>query len=336
MSHLCVLSAVPEVVSREPRFQSLFQRAVLTTGPAFSWPEWLESELRLPLLPAAAWMHLPGEVSTIAANDGDLRAEAVAKVVPVDHTSLLIAEPIHLRVERDGLVMTPLAEEDAITTREATQWVATLNQYFRDQGWRFTVLSATRWLVVAPRPLTVTTTAAARLPGQQVFEHVPTGQDARVLRQIMNEVQMLFHEHSLNGQRQGAGQLPVSGIWFWGHAALPPPRILTARTLVGRDPIATGMAMWGGANWSPDWPDRGPLRKDVLLMDTLAPSATAALRSALQAVDDGEFERLTWVSPRLSGTQVWHWQRRSRLFFWRTTPLPQHDPQVLSALPQSG
>ncbi len=52
--------------------------------------------------------------------------------------------------------------------------------------------------------------------GRNVHDYMPAGRDGARIRSLMNEVQMLLHEHPVNQRRERAGQLPVNGWWIWG------------------------------------------------------------------------------------------------------------------------
>ena len=51
-----------------------------------------------------------------------------------------------------------------------------------------------------------------------------TGADyTSVVRMLLNEVQVLLHQHPLNAARQTRGLPPVNSVWFWGAGRLPAP-----------------------------------------------------------------------------------------------------------------
>jgi hypothetical protein len=52
----------------------------------------------------------------------------------------------------------------------------------------------------------------------------PRGQDAKGLMGMVNEAQMLLHDHPVNQTREDSGRLPVNGLWLWGGGILPAMR----------------------------------------------------------------------------------------------------------------
>jgi len=49
-----------------------------------------------------------------------------------------------------------------------------------------------------------------------VHDFMPAGRDGARIRSLMNEIQMLLHEHPVNQGRERARLLPVNGWWLWG------------------------------------------------------------------------------------------------------------------------
>jgi hypothetical protein len=70
----------------------------------------------------------------------------------------------------------------------------------------------------APNLLTVPLSLAV---GRNIEATQPHGADARRFRAVLNELQMLLHEHPLNLAREARGALPVTSLWLWGGGHLP-------------------------------------------------------------------------------------------------------------------
>jgi hypothetical protein len=54
--------------------------------------------------------------------------------------------------------------------------------------------------------------------GQNLVAWMPEGPGARACRKLQNEIQMLWHEHPVNLQRQQRGLKPINAFWLWGGA----------------------------------------------------------------------------------------------------------------------
>lgn len=154
----------------------------------------------------------------------------------------LRADPVNLRVERDQLVLDPLAAA-TLSHDSAAELVATLNAHFAADGVRFSTLGSRRWYVEtdrAPDVLLPTLSAAA---GRNVDEMRAQGPDAMAWQRIGNEVQMLLHDHAVNALRESHGEAAINSVWFWGAGVLPARIEWPFVQTWSNDPIARGMAL---------------------------------------------------------------------------------------------
>lgn len=82
--------------------------------------------------------------------------------------------------------------------------------------------SGSEWYLWCERELKINTFSLRNLSHSRLFNLMPQGADASVLRRLMTELQMLLHDHPVNQQRQRQGLLPVNALWFYGHAPVKP------------------------------------------------------------------------------------------------------------------
>ena len=136
----------------------------------------------------------------------------------------LRADPIHLRVDRDRLIAAEL-DPSSVRMEEAEALVATLNQHFSVDGLRFDASNPARWYVRASAPARMQTASIATVQGQSVEACMPSGPDAQAWRSVMNQAQMLLHEHAVNQVRETRGELAINSIWFWGGGRLVQPAL---------------------------------------------------------------------------------------------------------------
>ena len=57
--------------------------------------------------------------------------------------------------------------------------------------------------------------------GDDMLQHLPQGDNERQWRHLLNEAQVILHNHPINAQRVAQGQMPVTSLWFWGAGTLP-------------------------------------------------------------------------------------------------------------------
>jgi hypothetical protein len=153
----------------------------------------------------------------------------------------LRADPVHLRADRDALVLSELRPMD-LTTDGAEGLVDALNTYFGPDGLRFATAAPTRWYVELPAAPEIRTWPTHAVAGRSVDAFLPQGSDALAWHRRFNEIQMLFHSHPENEAREAAGRPTVNSVWFWGGGRLPAGVHGRFSHVWSDDPLARGLA----------------------------------------------------------------------------------------------
>src|SRR6266436_927678 len=115
------------------------------------------------------------------------------------------ADPVHLRVGRDSLVLADGAAFQ-VSRAESEALVETLNRHF-GQTMLFYPMRPARWYVRLEKAPDMQTTPAAAARGLAIDETLPSGPDAMRFHALMNEAQMLLHEHPVNALPKDAGSV---------------------------------------------------------------------------------------------------------------------------------
>ena len=147
---------------------------------------------------------------------------------------VLHADPVHLRPDRDRLVL--FAGPDFAPDRaEADALVDLFNQHFGADGLRLEAPTPARWYLLSERPHDLVTQTLATVLGRPIAGQLPRGPEARHWARLLNEVQMLFHHSEVNQRREAAGMPTLNGLWLWGGGCLlaPSSPSLGASSLVG-------------------------------------------------------------------------------------------------------
>ncbi len=131
----------------------------------------------------------------------------------------LRADPVHLRVMRDRIV---LAGDDTfeLTQTESDALATTIGQHFGTDRSPMP-RHPKRWYLRLDRAPRLNTCARSVAAGRDIEPLLPQGADATSFRAWLNEVQMLLHDHPVNLARETRGELPVNALWLWGGGCLP-------------------------------------------------------------------------------------------------------------------
>ncbi|MEJ2174241.1 MAG: hypothetical protein P8Y76_04885, partial [bacterium] len=79
----------------------------------------------------------------------------------------------------------------------------------------------------------------------------PDTEDAKRAHTLVNELQMLLHEHPVNVAREARGEPAVNSVWFWGAGALPSRVQGRWRSVSSNEPLAQGLARLSSARGLP-------------------------------------------------------------------------------------
>jgi hypothetical protein len=152
------------------------------------------------------------------------------------------ADPAHLRLNRDQLVLVPAAAFE-IKAAEAESLAETLNKHFSGQL-TFFPLSAERWCVRLEGSSAegLRTETPAEVAGKDINRHLPTGGGSKRWHSLLNEIQMLLHEHPVNEARESRGEPVVNSVWLWGAGRLPGDSSAAYQSVTADDPVAQGYA----------------------------------------------------------------------------------------------
>jgi len=215
---------------RLPALESLLARSRRTTEESMSLERWLANkfdEYDADEIPAGAL-----SVAALGGEAGD--------------ATWMRADPAHLRLNRDQLVLVP-AIAFGLQAAEAELLAETLNKHFTGQL-TFFPLSAERWCVrlddLAAKGLRTET--PAEVAGKDINRHLPSGEGSKRWHALLNEIQMVLHEHPVNEARETRGEPVVNSVWLWGAGRLPKDAAAAFQSVTGDDPVARGYAKAAG------------------------------------------------------------------------------------------
>lgn len=202
------------------------------------------------------------------------------------------ADPVHLQAGNESILLSGIPGAGP-SPAEARALAETLNRHF---GGSLQVhpLAPGRWYVRVEPAVEAQTTAPAAAQGREIQAHLPSGRDAMRLRSLMNETQMLLHEHAVNAAREARGEPALNSLWFWGGGTVEPAAAVRPfSTVIAADPLARGLALAAGIPVRP-LPENAQRMLAALKEESAALAVLSAPRSpeAFAAMERDWFEPL--------------------------------------------
>ena len=134
--------------------------------------------------------------------------------------------PVHLHLGTEQVSLTDPAELqlDEPDSRELLEAVRSL---FETEAFGLHWVAAQQWLATQALFDGLATASLDRVIGRNVDRWLPDQPQARLLRRLQNEVQMLLYTHPLNDRREAAGKPSVNSFWCSGCGRAPRPLTTT-------------------------------------------------------------------------------------------------------------
>jgi hypothetical protein len=138
--------------------------------------------------------------------------------------------PVHWEVGADGV---RLLDPAALALDDAGSHAIfeLLQPLFEAEGALLLYGAPTRWYLAHESLRALRCASLDRVIGRNIEAWLPSGPQARLMRRLQNEAQMLLHEHGVNEWREAHGLWPINSFWLSG-CGLPqgvrthePPRV---------------------------------------------------------------------------------------------------------------
>jgi hypothetical protein len=100
--------------------------------------------------------------------------------------------------------------------------LAAVGDLFTSEGFQLRWGAPERWYLSHDSLAGLPTASLDRVIGRNVDRWLPAGAQARLLRRLQNEVQMLLYTHPINAAREGRGQPAVNSFWLSGCGVAQP------------------------------------------------------------------------------------------------------------------
>jgi len=205
--------------------------------------------------------------------------------------------PVYWQVGTDQVQLfdpQSLALDDA-TSREMFEAVRPL---FEGEGFALAYGAPLRWYAAHESLVELPTASLDRVIGRNIDRWLPAAPEARLIRRLQSEAQMLLYSHPLNDEREAHRELPVNSFWLSGCGVRQPSSQPPELRVDERLRAAALAEDWGA--WVEAWHaiDAGPLLQ-LREAAERGQAVTLSLCGERNAVELGLARRSLWQ--RMSG-----------------------------------
>lgn len=123
----------------------------------------------------------------------------------------------------------------------------TLRPVFDEAGMELLVSAPDHWHLRLPADTALPEIVAPEQAlGEDLSQHLPAGEQGRRWRVLLNDVQVMLHQHPLHAARAAQGLPPVNSLWLWGGGRLPEPAASSLAGVVSDDLLLRALASRAG------------------------------------------------------------------------------------------
>lgn len=266
--------------------------------------------------------HLAGLAAYFDADGAMLPAGALTRqwyAHDAGDATWLAADPAWVQPDMNGVRLMACGQL-GLTMDEAQAFAQAVWPALHDAGLQLELSAPDHWHLRLPPDL-----PAPALPtpeqalGEDLCQHLPQGESGRRWRVLLNDIQVLLHQHPLNTQRRARGLSPVNSLWLWGAGRLPASVRSPLAGVIGADPLLCALAERAGLPRQPRMPDQVALAGAGWLIDLADLAATDIERDwwpLLDALARRQPVRLAFADGARWLHRPWHrwrvWRRPSR------------------------
>jgi hypothetical protein len=297
----------------DPSLQ-LWLPALAHFEPAHPMRAWLA---RADRLPAGGSGYLGGLGDHFTGVDAMVPAAAITRQFLAGDAGddlWLSADPAWVQPDMNGVRLLACGQMQ-LDMDAAQAFAEVLRPVFDEAGMQLEISTPDRWHLRLPPDTSLPDFAAPEQAlGEDLAQHVPQGAQGRRWRVLLNDIQVLLHQHPLNAQRQAHGWAPINSLWLWGGGRLP---TLSSQLsgVVSDDLLLRALAARAGVSLqarTPETVTAAPANWLVDLQDLPASAIATQWWPTLQSVLNQRAVRLHFASGERWQRKPWH-----RWRFWR-------------------
>jgi hypothetical protein len=172
--------------------------------------------------------------------------------------------PVHWHVGNDHVSL-PDPGSLHLSAQESHTLFEAVKPLFETEGWEMAWGAPLRWYAAHASLDQLPSASLDRVIGRNIDLWVPSSPQARLIRRLQNEVQMLLYQQPLNDHRVGQGALPVNSFWLSGCGRAQPEAESAAALRIDDSLRAHAL----GSSWA-GWADAWRALDDGAVKDALA------------------------------------------------------------------
>lgn len=158
----------------------------------------------------------------------------------------LSADPAWVQPDMNGVRLLACGRLQ-LAMDDARELAALLQPLFDEAGLQLLVSTPDHWHLRVPPELPLPPFAAPEQAlGEDLSQHLPQGPAGRRWRVLLNEIQVLLHQHPLNARRRANGLAPINSLWLWGGGGLPDRPRSELRGVISDDLLLGALASHAG------------------------------------------------------------------------------------------
>lgn len=219
----------------------------------------------------------------------------------------LSADPAWVQPDMNGVRLLACGQLQ-LSMDEAQALAEPLKPVFDEAGIHLEISTPDRWHLRLPSNTSLPSFAAPEQAlGEDLSQHLPQGAEGRRWRVLLNEIQVLLHQHPLNAERRARGLAPINSLWLWGGGSLPGPLKSSLHGVISDDLLLRALAR------------RADMAQQTRTPETVA-AATSGWLIDLQDLPASEIASRWWptLQPLLARqSSVLHFASAER---WRCKP----------------
>ncbi len=158
----------------------------------------------------------------------------------------LSADPAWVQPDLNGARLLACGQMQ-LSAKDADELADALKPLFAEADMALEVSSPDHWHVRLPADTAVPPFAAPEHAlGEDLYYHLPQGEEGRRWRILLNDVQVVLHQHPINVERRQRGMAPVNHLWLWGAGLLPGVVTTSLKQVISDDVLLRALAAKAG------------------------------------------------------------------------------------------